>query len=88
VITSAKAMNKAERVSKSSRNGLVQYDRREYAARLKVAAHEVGVTGREISRTDSRGAESERDRCGGEKLTALAHLQSVSLHRRGLRVES
>src|SRR6266511_2758564 len=43
VITNAKAKNKAERVSTSNRNGLVQYDRQEYAARLKVAAKEVGV---------------------------------------------
>jgi DNA polymerase elongation subunit (family B) len=43
VITNAKAKNIAERVSASNRNGLVQYDRQEYAARLKVAAMEVGV---------------------------------------------
>ncbi|HKE03327.1 MAG TPA: DNA polymerase domain-containing protein [Blastocatellia bacterium] len=43
VITNAKAKNKADRVAISNRNGLVQYDRREYAARLKVAAKEVGV---------------------------------------------
>jgi DNA polymerase II len=43
VITNAKAKNKAERVSASNRNGLVQYDRQEYAARLKVAAKEIGV---------------------------------------------
>jgi DNA polymerase elongation subunit (family B) len=43
VITNAKAKNKAERVSASNRNGLVQYDRQEYAVRLKVAAKEVGV---------------------------------------------
>jgi DNA polymerase II len=43
VITNAKAKNKADRVAISNRNGLVQYDRREYAARLKAAAEEVGV---------------------------------------------
>ena len=43
VITNAKAKNKAERVATSDRNGSVHYDRREYAARLKVAANEVGV---------------------------------------------
>jgi DNA polymerase II len=43
VITNARAKNKAERVSTSTRNGLVQYDRQEYANRLKVAAKEVGV---------------------------------------------
>src|SRR5262245_46756083 len=42
-LTNAKAKNKAERVSASNRNGLVQYDRQEYAARLKAAAKEVGV---------------------------------------------
>jgi DNA polymerase II len=42
VITNAKAKNKAERVSTSNRNGLVRYDRQEYAARLKVAAKEIG----------------------------------------------
>jgi len=49
VITNAMAKNKAARVSASSRNGLVQYDRREYAAGLKVADKEVGV----ISDADS-----------------------------------
>src|SRR5262245_60442794 len=43
VITNSKAKNKAERVSASNRNGSVHYDRREYAARLKVAAKEIGV---------------------------------------------
>jgi len=43
VITNAKAKNKAERVCASNRNGSVHYDRWEYAARLKVAAKEVGV---------------------------------------------
>ena len=43
VITNAKAKKKAERVSTSNRNGSVHYDRQEYAARLKVAAKEVGV---------------------------------------------
>jgi DNA polymerase-2 len=43
VITNAKAKNKAGRVATSDRNGSVHYDRREYAARLKVAASEVGV---------------------------------------------
>ncbi len=43
VITNARAKNKADRVSTSNRNGLVQYDRQEYAAQLKVAAKEVGV---------------------------------------------
>ena len=43
VITNARAKNKAERVITSNRNGAVDYDRREYAARLKAAAKEVGV---------------------------------------------
>src|SRR5262249_50379297 len=43
VITNARAKNKAERVSASNRNGAVDYDRQEYAARLKAAAKEVGV---------------------------------------------
>ncbi|HEV2665390.1 MAG TPA: DNA polymerase domain-containing protein, partial [Blastocatellia bacterium] len=43
VITNAKAKKKADRVSTSNRNGSVHYDRQEYAARLKVAAKEVGV---------------------------------------------
>ncbi|MCI0388482.1 MAG: hypothetical protein MOB07_06920 [Acidobacteria bacterium] len=43
VITNAKAKDKAEQVSTSNRNGSVNYDRREYAARLKVAAKEIGV---------------------------------------------
>lgn len=43
LITNAKAKNKADRVSTSNRNGSVHYDRQEYAARLKVAAKEVGV---------------------------------------------
>jgi DNA polymerase elongation subunit (family B) len=55
VITNAKAKNKAERVRTSNRNGLVQYDRREYAARLKVAAKEVGVIGDDDS-SEERGA--------------------------------
>ena len=54
VITNAKAKNKAERVMTSNRNGLVQYDRREYAARLKIAAKEVGVIGDDDS-SDGRG---------------------------------
>src|SRR5262249_59718641 len=37
--------NKADRVSTSVRNGLVQYDRREYAGGLQVGAKEVGVIG-------------------------------------------
>jgi DNA polymerase elongation subunit (family B) len=45
VIVDAKAKNKAERVRTSNRNGAVNYDRREYAARLKVAASEVGIIG-------------------------------------------
>jgi len=54
VITNAKAKNKADRVAISNRNGLVQYDRREYAARLKVAAKEVGVICDDDS-SDERG---------------------------------
>jgi hypothetical protein len=54
VITNAKAKKKAERVSASNRNGLVHYDRREYAARLKVAAEEAGVIGDDDS-SDGRG---------------------------------
>jgi DNA polymerase elongation subunit (family B) len=49
VITNAKAKNKAERVSTSNRNGLVHHDRQEYAARLEVAAKEVGVIGDDLS---------------------------------------
>ena len=49
VITNAQAGNEAERVSASNRNGLVQYDRQEYAARLRVAAREVGVIGDDVS---------------------------------------
>jgi len=41
-------------VAISNRNGLVQYDRREYAARLKVAAEEVGVICDDDS-SDGRG---------------------------------
>jgi DNA polymerase-2 len=55
VITNAKAKNKAERVSTSNRNGLVQYDRQEYATRLKVAAKEVGVID-DDDLSDERGA--------------------------------
>jgi hypothetical protein len=54
-LTNAKAKNKAERVSASNRNGLVQYDRQEYAARLKVAAKEVGVID-DDDLSDERGA--------------------------------
>ena len=54
VITNAKAKNKAERVSTSNHNGLIQYDRQEYAARLKVAAKEVGVIGDDDS-SDEQG---------------------------------
>ncbi|HEX2489998.1 MAG TPA: DNA polymerase domain-containing protein [Blastocatellia bacterium] len=61
VITNAKAKNKAERVRTSNRNGLVQYDRQEYAARLKVAAKEVGVIGDDDS-SDARG------RAGADRL--------------------
>jgi DNA polymerase elongation subunit (family B) len=43
VITNEKVKTKAERVNTSNRNGSVHYDRQEYAARLKVAAKEVGV---------------------------------------------
>jgi hypothetical protein len=43
VITNAKAKNKAERVSASNRSGSVHYDWQEYAARLKLAAKEIGV---------------------------------------------
>jgi DNA polymerase II len=43
VITNAKAKNKAERISTSNHNGMIHYDRREYAARLKAAAKEAGV---------------------------------------------
>jgi DNA polymerase II len=61
VITNAKAKNKADRVRTSNRNGLVQYDRGEYAARLKVAAKEVGV----IDDDDSSGG---RGRAGADRL--------------------
>jgi DNA polymerase-2 len=61
VITNAKAKNKAERITTSSRNGLVHYDRQEYAARLKVAAKEVGIIGDEDS---SKG----RGRAGANRL--------------------
>jgi len=53
--------NKADRVSTSVRNGLVQYDRREYAASLKVAAKEFGVIGDDDS-------PEERGRAGADCL--------------------
>jgi DNA polymerase-2 len=43
VITNARAKKKADRVTTSNRNGAVNYDRQEYAARLKAAAKEIGV---------------------------------------------
>jgi hypothetical protein len=52
---SSAAKNKADRVRTSNRNGLVQYDRREYAACLPVAAKEVGVIGDDDS-SEERGA--------------------------------
>jgi DNA polymerase-2 len=61
VITNAKAKNKAERVSTSNRNGLVYYDRQEYAARLKAAAKEVGVIGDKDSPEELEGAGANRD---------------------------
>jgi len=61
VITNAKAKNKAERVSTSNLDGLIHYDRQEYAARLKAAAIEVGVIGDdELS--------NERDPAGPDRL--------------------
>ena len=60
VITNAKAKNNAERVRTSNRNGLVQYDRREYAARLKVAAKEVSVIGDDDSSEERGAAGAER----------------------------
>jgi DNA polymerase-2 len=62
VITNAKAKNKAERVSASNRNGLIRYDRQEYAARLKAAAREVGVIGDDDS-------SEERGRAGADRLS-------------------
>jgi DNA polymerase elongation subunit (family B) len=61
VITNAKAKNKTERVSTSNFDGLVQYDRQEYAARLKAAAIEAGV----ISDDD---LSAERGRAGADRL--------------------
>jgi DNA polymerase-2 len=60
VITNAKSKNKAERVATSRRNGLVQYDRQEYAARLKVAAKEVGVIDDDDSSDERSGAGANR----------------------------
>jgi hypothetical protein len=61
VITNAKAKNKADRVSTSNRNGLVQYDRQEYAARLKAAAKEVGVIGDDVSSEEPGRAGANSD---------------------------
>jgi DNA polymerase-2 len=61
VITNARAKNKADRVSTSNRNGLVQYDRHEYAARLQVAAKEVGVI-------DDDDVSDERGGAGANRL--------------------
>jgi DNA polymerase-2 len=60
VITNAKAKDKAERVTTSNRNGAVQYDRQEYAARLKVAAKEVGLIGDDDSPKGRRRAAADR----------------------------
>jgi DNA polymerase elongation subunit (family B) len=56
VIADAKAKNKAERVSTSNRNGAVNYDRQEYATRLKVAASEVGIISHDDSSNDAAGS--------------------------------
>jgi DNA polymerase elongation subunit (family B) len=59
-ITNAKAKNKTEQVSASNRNGLVQYDRQEYAARLMVAAKEVGLIGDDDSSEEPGAAGASR----------------------------
>jgi DNA polymerase-2 len=56
VIVDAKAKNKAERVRTSNRNSAVNYDRREYATRLKVAASEVGIISHDDSSNDASGS--------------------------------
>jgi DNA polymerase-2 len=56
VITNAKAKKKSERVSSSNRHGAIQYDRREYADRLRVAAREVGVVDDDDSAEKTRPA--------------------------------
>jgi DNA polymerase elongation subunit (family B) len=61
VITNAKAKKKAERVSTSNRNGAVHYDHQEYAARLKVAAEEIGVIGYDDSSEEPGRAVANRD---------------------------
>ncbi len=57
VIVNAKAKKKADRVIASNRNGAAHYDRREYAAKLKAAAKELGVidddSPGELSRSDA-----------------------------------
>jgi len=49
------------RISASNRNGLVQYDRQEYAPRLKSVTKEVGAT------SDDDSSE-ERGRAGANRL--------------------
>jgi DNA polymerase II len=61
VITNAKAKNKAERITTASRNSLVHYDRQEYAARLKIAAKEVGIV-------DDEDSSKGRGRAGANRL--------------------
>lgn len=57
VITNAKTKNKADRVTTLNRNGVVQYDRQEYAARLKAAAKEIGAIGDDDSSAGRGGAD-------------------------------
>jgi DNA polymerase elongation subunit (family B) len=61
LITNAKAKKKAERVSTSNHDGSVQYDRQEYAARLKVAAKELGIMRDDDSFDELCRASTNRD---------------------------
>ena len=54
--TNARVQNKADRRATSNCNGLVHYDRREYAASLKAAAKEVGVIGDDDSSEERSAA--------------------------------
>ncbi len=54
VITNAKAKIKSERVTTSNRNGAVNYDRQEYANRLKAAAREIGVIDEDTDSSKNR----------------------------------
>jgi hypothetical protein len=66
-----KVKNKAERVITSNHNGLVQYARWEYAARLKVAAKEAGVIVDDDS-LDERDGTAARAPAQGPNFTPAA----------------